>query len=221
MARSKRRASVGILGKTPGLFVGIALIALVVLACGIYLLAAPVEEKVLPAEPSSNTMILASEQADDALEAQGTLTSRDGTLIGVLEIEQDQADDVTVGQQVDIACPQLQITNLKATVSDVLPAVSSREKDDVIITLGDLGEEAQEGMAISGVFEPEEQEMMFAVPQSAVAQDGEIGAYVEKVNDDGTLEQIQVVCAGTTEDGRVIIQGASLSDGICIRTDLS
>ena len=76
------------------------------------------------------------------------------------------------------------------------------------------------GMQISAAIELKEFSAVYYVPKTALSQKATY-SYVEVVYNDNTTKQHQVQVIDTTDDGQVIIQGNTLTDGQRILTDIS
>ncbi len=90
----------------------------------------------------------------------------------------------------------------------------------VTLKLKDIDSAVKIGMAASAKITIQDFGTVFYVPSSCVATNNS-GAYVEAVVDKSTVKQYSVAQLGTADDGKLIIQGASLMEGTVIRTDLS
>lgn len=107
-----------------------------------------------------------------------------------------------------------------STGSDNGETASEGALYSVTLKLKDVDSAVKIGMAASAKITIQDFGTVFYVPSSCVATNNS-GAYVEAVVDKSTVKQYSVTQLGTADDGKLIIQGASLMEGTVIRTDLS
>lgn len=96
---------------------------------------------------------------------------------------------------------------------------SSTSYYEVTLTL-EKAESAKVGMEVSAAIELKEYSTVYYVPSKAVSQSGSY-AYVEVVYNDNTTKQHQVQILDTTDDGQLIIQGSTITEGQRILTEIS
>lgn len=96
---------------------------------------------------------------------------------------------------------------------------SSTSYYEVTLTL-DKADNAKVGMEVSAAIELKEYSTVYYVPSKAVSQSGSY-AYVEVVYNDNTTKQHQVQILDTTDDGQLIIQGSTITEGQRILTEIS
>ena len=90
---------------------------------------------------------------------------------------------------------------------------------EVTLTL-EKADNAKVGMSITAAIELKEFSTVYYVPSTAISQNGTY-AYVEVVYNDNTTKQHQVQVIDTTDDGQVVIQGGTITEGQRILTDIS
>ncbi len=96
---------------------------------------------------------------------------------------------------------------------------SSTSYYEVTLTL-DKADNAKVGMEVSAAIELKEYSTVYYVPSKAVSQSGSY-AYVEVVYNDSTTKQHQVQILDTADDGQLIIQGSTITEGQRILTEIS
>ncbi len=96
---------------------------------------------------------------------------------------------------------------------------SSTSYYEVTLTL-EKADNAKVGMEVSAAIELKEYSTVYYVPQKAVSQSGNC-SYVEVVYNDNTTKQHQVQILDTSDDGQLIIQGSTITEGQRILTDIS
>ena len=96
---------------------------------------------------------------------------------------------------------------------------SSTSYYEVTLTL-EKADNAKVGMEVSAAIELKEYSTVYYVPSKAVSQSGSY-AYVEVVYNDNTTKQHQVQILDTTDDGQLIIQGSTITEGQRILTEIS
>ena len=91
---------------------------------------------------------------------------------------------------------------------------------NVTLSIGKPDSKLKIGMSASAQISIQDYGAVYYVPASAVGSNNS-GAYVEAIVDKSTVKQYGVTQLGTLEDGRLVIQGVSLTEGMTIRTDLN
>ena len=76
------------------------------------------------------------------------------------------------------------------------------------------------GMSVTAAIELKEFSTVYYVPSTAISQNGTY-AYIEVVYNDNTTKQHQVQVIDTADDGQVVIQGGTITEGQRILTDIS
>lgn len=173
-----------------------------------------------------------------------------GDIVVVVEVPESQIANIAKGQSATVSCPSLDNASCKATVarvadtpveSDQNASLSSQTastsdgaqdadnaeqataegaKYQVTLKLKKHDSAVKIGMGANADITVQDFGTVFYVPSTCVAT-GNSGAYVEAVVDKSTVKQCGITQLGTADDGKLIIQGASLADGTVIRTDLS
>ncbi len=111
-------------------------------------------------------------------------------------------------------------TSSNSNTTDSTDSTNSQELVyEVDLTL-DKTDDAKVGIQISAAIELKEFSAVYYVPKTALSQKATY-SYVEVVYNDNTTKQHQVQVIDTTDDGQVIIQGNTISDGQRILTDIS
>ena len=96
---------------------------------------------------------------------------------------------------------------------------SSTSYYEVTLTL-EKADNAKVGMEVSAAIELKEYSTVYYVPSKAVSQSGSY-SYVEVVYNDNTTKQHQVQVLDTADDGQLIIQGSTITEGQRILTEIS
>ncbi len=96
---------------------------------------------------------------------------------------------------------------------------SSTSYYEVTLTL-EKADNAKVGMEVSAAIELKEYSTVYYVPEKAVSQSGSY-AYVEVVYNDSTTKQHQVQILDESDDGQLIIQGSTITEGQRILADIS
>lgn len=173
-----------------------------------------------------------------------------GDIVVVVEVPESQIANIAKGQSATVSCPSLDNASCKATVarvadtpveSDQNASLSSQTastsdgaqdpdnaeqataegaKYQVTLKLKKHDSAVKIGMSANADITVQDFGTVFYVPSTCVAT-GNSGSYVEAVVDKSTVKQCGITQLGTADDGKLIIQGASLADGTVIRTDLS
>ncbi len=173
-----------------------------------------------------------------------------GDIVVVVEVPESQIANIAKGQSATVSCPSLDNVSCKATVtrvadtpveSDQNASLSSQQvsssdgtqdadnteqlaaegaKYQVTLKLKKHDDAIKIGMSADADITVQDFGTVFYVPSTCVAT-GNSGSYVEAVVDKSTVKQCGITQLGTADDGKLIIQGASLADGTVIRTDLS
>lgn len=168
-------------------------------------------------------------------------------IVAVVEVPEGQISNIVKGQKATVTCPALPETTLSATVLRVADtpvgdkgeeapqgsdAAFSQENAsamsdgsgsgasyNVTLSIGKPDSKLKIGMSASAQISIQDYGAVYYVPASAVGSNNS-GVYVEAIVDKSTVKQYGVTQLGTLEDGRLVIQGVSLTEGMTIRTDL-
>lgn len=156
----------------------------------------------------------------------------------VVQVPESKVGSISKGQLASVTCSALPGQVLAASVLKVAdtPTAKSSAGGSGSAVMGDAAgngtlygvtlafDEAPQGlelgMAVSAKISVLDYGTVYYVPATAVAN-GRFGMYVEAVVDAATVKQCNVTQVGTAPDGQLVVQGASLTEGMSIRTDLS
>lgn len=168
-------------------------------------------------------------------------------IVAVVEVPEGQISNIVKGQKAIVTCSALPELKLPATVLRVADtpvgdkeeapqgsdATSSQDgalamsdgsgggaSYNVTLSIGKPDSKLKIGMSASAQISIQDYGAVYYVPVSAVGSNNS-GAYVEAIVDKSTVKQYGVTQLGTLEDGRLVIQGVSLAEGMTIRTDLN
>lgn len=171
-------------------------------------------------------------------------------IVAVVEVPESQVANVVKGQQATVTCPAVSDEPISATVlrvadtpvgtkdeqspqagdgtqtdsaqgtSSLSDGSSNGATYNVTLSLDTVDAKLKVGMTASAQISVQDYGTVYYVPASAVGS-ANTGTYVEAVVDKSTVKQCGITQLGTADDGRLIIQGVSLTDGMTIRTDLS
>lgn len=158
----------------------------------------------------------------------------------VVQVPESKVGSITKGQSARVSCSALSGEVLRATVLKVsdtpTPGGASAGSAAGGAVMGDASGNGtlygvtlsfdsepkglELGMAVSATISVLDYGTVYYVPATAVGS-GRFGMYVEALVDGSTVKQCNVTQVGTAPDGQLVIQGASLIEGMSIRTDIS
>lgn len=169
-------------------------------------------------------------------------------IVAVVEVPESQVANIVKGQKATVTCSALPELTLSATVlrvadtpvgnkgeeapqgsdegalggseSSMSDASGNGATYNVTLSIGKPDSKLKIGMSASARISIQDYGAVYYVPASAVGSNN-TGAYVEAIVDKSTVKQYGVTQLGTAEDGRLVIQGVSLTDGMTIRTDIN
>lgn len=158
----------------------------------------------------------------------------------VVQVPESKVGSISKGQSAVVSCSALPGQLLEASVLKVADTPTAKAAGSaagaggavmgdasgngtlygVTLAFDDPPQGLELGMAVSAKISVLDYGTVYYVPATAVAT-GRFGMYVEAVVDDNTVKQCNVTQVGTAPDGQLVVQGASLIEGMSIRTDLS
>ncbi|MGN0072393.1 MAG: efflux RND transporter periplasmic adaptor subunit [Coriobacteriales bacterium] len=173
----------------------------------------------------------------------GTLASvvDTGKVNCVVQVPESKVGSISKGQKASVTCSALPGQTLAATVLKVADAPTEKSAPatgaaqggavmgdasgngtlyGVTLAFDEPPQGLELGMAVSAKVHIDDYGTVYYVPATAVAS-GSFGMYVEAIVDEATVKQCSVTQVGTAPDDQLVIQGASLVEGMRIRTDLS